>query len=400
MRLKRWSRKVWGTVIACLLAAPGAFAYEQEVKRQAAELAAGLQQAGRHRVAVVDFVDLEGNANQLGRFLAEELSVALSNAPEALEVVDRGHLAAILREKKLSADGLVDRNTTRQLGQVLGVDVLIIGSLTAFGESVRVTTKAIDANTAKLVAASRSDIAKVGTIKSLFEASMTVSAGPAGTKATPAAGGGANPNAGSKPSASMDGAPRVDEKNKFTFELQGCELSGQTATCRLLAANRTPQQRTLHVQRQSRLVDDRGNLYSAAEATIANVEADFRGSAWQVGHPLYRDLPVRFTVVFDDIAPEATRAAALEIACNDGQREFTVGFKDVSFVASAREPGSILGQAASAASTDVLGGDGAPTGGGSLKGLAGELVKKRLGKLGAKLFGGGSKKQDPPPQQD
>ena len=57
---------------------------------------------------MVDFTDLQGNVTELGRFLAEELSITLSESEKGFEIVDRTHLKAILQENKLSTTGLMD----------------------------------------------------------------------------------------------------------------------------------------------------------------------------------------------------------------------------------------------------------------------------------------------------
>lgn len=331
MRHPRWRTAASAALLLGALGATRAEAYEQEVKKQAEELAERIQRAGRKRVAVVDFVDLEGNVTQLGRFLAEELSVTLSALPVDLEVIDRNHLATLLKEKKLSAEGLVDPSTTRRLGEILGVDVLVTGSLTSFGESVRVTTKALDAATAKMIAASRVDVAKVETIRALLSADLS-EPGTAARKPPRAK------TAKPPQSASVfDELPRVLEQNKFSFELKGCELTGRTAVCKLAVTNLSPERRTLSVTGSSRLYDDNGNVYRVADAAIANVEGAMPGERSKVSMPLHHDVAVILTIAFRDLAPDATRVSALEITCRAGT-SFVVTFKGVAFLARGLPP--------------------------------------------------------------
>jgi TolB-like protein len=388
-------------IVATLSAAPGASAYEQEIKKQAEELAERIQRANRKRVAVVDFVDLEGNVSQLGRFLAEELSVTLSTLPTGLEVVDRNHLAAILKEKKLSSDGLLDPTATRRLGQILGVDVLVTGSLTPFGESVRVTAKALDANTAMMIAASRIAIAKVETINALASTEMVPPGSrPPDAQGTAPHGGGKTgslplPPPGDKgvPRPVSVEAPRVVEQNKFAFEIRGCELSGSVATCVMSVINKSTQRRVLRVHPGSHLYDDAGNSYKASAASLANQERNWASQGpWAVELPVHPNVPIKTTVQFSNLAPSATRAAALEVVCDEqGGSDFTVTFSDVPFVAAALESG--LAAAAATVAGQVAGEGGSV--GSILKGAAGDAAKKVLGKL----FG--DKKKDPPqePQQ-
>src|SRR2546425_7415993 len=84
------------------------FAQEKEVKALASVVADNLVKASKMTVAVVDFTDLQGNVTELGRFLAEEVSVALSGAGKGIEVVDRTHLKTLLQEHKLASSGVID----------------------------------------------------------------------------------------------------------------------------------------------------------------------------------------------------------------------------------------------------------------------------------------------------
>src|SRR5262249_33751886 len=81
---------------------------------------------------------------------------------------DRTHLRAILQENKLSASGLIDPATARKLGQITGVEALVTGTITPFGDSVRVVIKVLDTETARIVAASSTEVAKTKTMEELL----------------------------------------------------------------------------------------------------------------------------------------------------------------------------------------------------------------------------------------
>ncbi len=48
--------------------------YEREIANLSSILASGISKAGKKTIAVVDFTDLQGQVNELGRFIAEEMS--------------------------------------------------------------------------------------------------------------------------------------------------------------------------------------------------------------------------------------------------------------------------------------------------------------------------------------
>jgi TolB-like protein len=143
-------------------------AYEKEIKALSASLAENIVTSGKKSVAVVDFADLQGNVTELGRFLSEEFSVALSESGKRFEVVDRAHLNSILKEQKLSLSGLVDPKTVQKIGALAGVECLVTGTLTPFGDSIRIAVKALDTSTARVIGGSRGDIARTKAIEELL----------------------------------------------------------------------------------------------------------------------------------------------------------------------------------------------------------------------------------------
>ena len=143
-------------------------AYEKEISGLSSIMAAKIAKAQKKTVGVVDFTDLQGNVTELGRFLAEELSVAITGAAEGFEVVDRTHLKSILQEHKLALTGLIDPSTARKLGEITGIQALITGTITPFGDSVRLSVKVLDVATAKIIVATSGEIPKTKAIEELL----------------------------------------------------------------------------------------------------------------------------------------------------------------------------------------------------------------------------------------
>jgi len=137
-------------------------------QQQIGKLTDRIAQVGKKRIAVVDFTDLQGNVTELGRFLAEEFSVALVGAGKGFEIIDRVHLKSILAEHKLALTGVIDPKTARQLGRIAGVDALLTGSVTPFGDNIRVSVKVLDTETAMIIAASSGSIARTAAINELL----------------------------------------------------------------------------------------------------------------------------------------------------------------------------------------------------------------------------------------
>ncbi len=297
-------------VLAPLLLSARAEAYEQILDQLSREMAQKIAAAEKSTLAVVDFTDLQGNVTALGRFLAEEFSASLADAGQGFQVIDRTHLASILREHKLSETGLIDPSTARELGKITGVQALITGSLTPFGDSVRIAVKILDTESAALIGSARGNIARTGAISDLLAAGIDGPSG-GGTSASPS-----GPVA--RPPASMIQAQQTIESNEFTFALRGCKAKGGTVTCDFIITNEGGD-RDLRIKGESRIFDEYGNEYPAIEAKLGNEAFKF-GQA--IKNHLISRIPTKAEISFSNIPEESQLLTVLEIDCWDYKVQF------------------------------------------------------------------------------
>lgn len=167
-------------VAACVLWCGSAFAQTQSMDKElsalAEKLAAQVKESGRKKVTILDFTDLQGNSSELGRFLTEEISVALVEHKSGFAVMDRANLKTILAEHKLTADGLVEPENAKKLGQFSGVDAIILGKVTLLKDEVNITAKIIATDTAETVGAARGRVPMGKEIEHLLASARTSSA--------------------------------------------------------------------------------------------------------------------------------------------------------------------------------------------------------------------------------
>jgi curli biogenesis system outer membrane secretion channel CsgG len=90
------------------------------------------------RVAVLDF-DYSGLSNPQwltfvngGASGVSDMLVTQLVESGRYTVIERSRIDAVIKEQNLGASGRVDASTAAQIGQILGVDVVIIGSITQF----------------------------------------------------------------------------------------------------------------------------------------------------------------------------------------------------------------------------------------------------------------------------
>lgn len=158
------------TVALCVFLCGQALGQEmdKELSDLATKLATLTKDNGKKKVTVLDFTDLQGGASELGKYIAEELTVNLVMVKSNFSVLDRANLRKILAEHKLTATGLVDPENAKKLGQFAGLDALILGTIIPKGQTVTLTAKIITTDTAEIVGAAKTEFKAEDTVQQLL----------------------------------------------------------------------------------------------------------------------------------------------------------------------------------------------------------------------------------------
>lgn len=86
----------------------------------------------KKRVAVINFEDRSGYGHNIGRGVADMLVTSLVESDNFI-VIERAELDEILKEQGLGQSGLVTPQSAAKVGQLLGLQRIITGSITEFG---------------------------------------------------------------------------------------------------------------------------------------------------------------------------------------------------------------------------------------------------------------------------
>jgi len=108
----------------------------------------------RTKIAVLDFT-IQGKGHEtedMGQIVAEWLITAFVKEGR-FDVIERRLLKKILGEQKLGATGMLDQDSVSQLGKLLGVKVVISGSVMRFQNVIEVNARIIDVESASIIAA-------------------------------------------------------------------------------------------------------------------------------------------------------------------------------------------------------------------------------------------------------
>lgn len=107
---------------------------KEAVEQLAVQLAKSVPEGQTMRVAVTDFPDLQGVTSDLGRYIAERLTTRLSAQTQKFRVIERRRLGQVLGELRFSMSDLVDPDKAKQLGKMLGVEAIAVGTLSDLGD--------------------------------------------------------------------------------------------------------------------------------------------------------------------------------------------------------------------------------------------------------------------------
>jgi len=95
------------------------------------------------RVLILDFKDLNEIITHFGRYLAERISVNLSN-DKSIQTVDRNNIEVIISEQKLQLSGIVDENSAVNIGKITGATHIVFGTIAEFQNYVGLDLKIVN----------------------------------------------------------------------------------------------------------------------------------------------------------------------------------------------------------------------------------------------------------------
>jgi len=113
------------------------------------------------RIAITEFPYGE-RFNNLSKDIEDRLYTAMIQ--RGMQIVERERLTEILAEQAIEWTGLFDLTSAAELGKLLGVEGVLIGSITDQGETLAIRARLVDVETAQAITAAASSINKAPTI--------------------------------------------------------------------------------------------------------------------------------------------------------------------------------------------------------------------------------------------
>ena len=211
----------------------------------------------------------------------------------------------VLEEQKLGISGLVNRNSAKKIGELLGAEGILLGTVNDMGDTVTINARIVAVETGNTIRACEVELAKTPIIVELLKTPVHNNTDmgitlPPGTK---------------KPI-------QVIKMNGFVFALQSCSNVSGSVSCNLLITN-TKQDRDLHFSSyKSRIIDKAGNICLGDTMQLGNKEGR------EANVQMIRDVPIKAAISFKGVLPEIQTATVIELYF--GSRGGKAQFRNVS----------------------------------------------------------------------
>lgn len=140
---------------------------DSKLGKLTSQIVDNLSQEDKSKIAVVDFADLNGNITEFGMYISEELITRLF-LTNKFNIVERNLLNKVISEQKLTLKGTFDQSSVQQLGEILGVDAIVSGTITDLGRSLKINARIISTKTGSIFAVASTKITKSSSVKNLL----------------------------------------------------------------------------------------------------------------------------------------------------------------------------------------------------------------------------------------
>ena len=166
--------------VACKHPSSAEVGLSEGVTRLSQQLSQSLgQQQTRLEVAILPFVDTQGRVYVLGQYLSEKIVTALGREGR-FDLIERARLDRVMNELKLSSSELISDETASSIGNLIGADAIVIGTLTDLGSGIDLNCRVVAPESGKILGTGTVVIARDAVVDRLWR--------PADGSAAPSAG--------------------------------------------------------------------------------------------------------------------------------------------------------------------------------------------------------------------
>ena len=266
------------------------------------------------RIAITEFT----YGNEFNDFTRNVQDILYTNLIQrVMTVVEREKMEQVLKELGNTFTGMIDSTTAAQIGKMLGVEAIVVGTVADMGNSVDLRARLVDVEKGAAITAAQVDVVKDPTIAGLLGAEVR------------------RLIYGKDRIVSTKEAKTIQEVDaqSFNFKLIDWQKKGEGIYFEILITSDQDSKLRLfggsypNPSKKTRFFDDFGNEYFASKIQLGNF-----ASSRDVGNTLVAGVPMKVIVSFDNISPDTKNLTLFEIRCYATQKDFSVQFRNIPIV--------------------------------------------------------------------
>ncbi len=277
-------------------------ALEQSVSELAKQISVKMSGYEITTIAVLEFTDPDGKVNKFGKYLAEELSLKLSDTKK-FKVVDRDLLNKRIKEKNLEITGFIEPATAKQFAKLFDADGIVAGTFHDMGKDVNVKTKLLSSESGDAFSDASVVIQKDQKVKWLLAPDPVKELKPEAPKAEiPAPAPPPPPLPKPEIATPVSSNEIVVEMEGFTYKVISCRVVTRIVELKLQICNITENNLSQSIYGSySEIYDNLGNKYNLSSVIMSKEKSSYR-----VHNNFLPSIPVNFTLTIDDFSENAT----------------------------------------------------------------------------------------------
>jgi len=262
------------------------------------------------RVAITEFT----YGNEFNNFTRNVQDMLYTNLIQrGMTVVEREKMEQVLNELGESFSGIIDSSTAAEIGKMLGVEAIVVGTVADMGNSVDLRTRLVDVEKGAAITAAQIDVVKDPTMSGLLGS---------GIRSTVY---------GERGIAPLKEAKTIQEVNvqSFNFKLINWQKKGEGIYFEILITSDQDSWLYLYPndsrERRTRVFDDFGNEYITSKIQLGN----FYSTKYGFQNKLVAGVPMKAIISFDNFSSQAKNITLLEIICHANNKLFSVQFRNI-----------------------------------------------------------------------